>query len=325
MTNHPHRRQDWAELATLTARARAWRGLSAAELWRFDYLYRRAVADLAQIEARTTDAALQQYLNQLVAAAHSVIYTPPARSWRRAGNFFGATLPRVLAAHWRAHLLALLIMLGGIGASYALIERDPLVAYTFLTGDAYGIEDPRAPGAERETLEAVLRAGRDDGNQEKAFFSALLFTNNLRVALLTLVSGLLVGVPTVLLIFYNGMLIGAFLHLYHSHGIYAETWAWFLPHAVPELGAVVLCGGFGLALARAIIAPGYRSRLASLRACGREVLSGALGVAILVLLAALIESFLRQSELSTGGRLTFAGGVFLLLAGYMAYGVRKNN
>ena len=62
------------------------------------------------------------------------------------------------------------------------------------------------------------------------------------------------------------------------------------------------------------------TRTESLRRAGIEAGAMAIGVAGMLLAAAAIESFLRQSHLSTDGRLIFAAasGVFWML--YLAHG-----
>jgi uncharacterized membrane protein SpoIIM required for sporulation len=89
---------------------------------------------------------------------------------------------------------------------------------------------------------------------------------------------------------------------------------------VPELTAIVLCGGAGLALGAAVVNPGTESRIARLTAAGKEAASLLLGVGMLLFLAAIIESFLRQSHLETWARLAFAGSAAVLLAGWFAVG-----
>ena len=54
--------------------------MSPEELARFDVLYRRTTVHLAQVTTRSRDVRLASYLNNLTAAAHSIIYLPPRES-----------------------------------------------------------------------------------------------------------------------------------------------------------------------------------------------------------------------------------------------------
>ncbi len=140
----------------------------------------------------------------------------------------------------------------------------------------------------------------------KSLFASFLFTHNLKVGLVAMSLGVLAGVPTVLLMLYNGMILGAFLSVYMKAGLGLEVWAWILPHGITELTATVLCGGVGLVLSRAVISPGLKTRAEALVDAGAEAGRTAIGVAGMLVMAAFIESFVRQSHLTTNERLLYA-------------------
>jgi uncharacterized membrane protein SpoIIM required for sporulation len=114
------------------------------------------------------------------------------------------------------------------------------------------------------------------------------------VSLLAFAVGFAGGVPSALLVFANGLVLGAFAALYHSRGLSVELWAWLLPHGVTELSAVVLCGGAGLALGQALVFPGRRDRRAALARRGREAAVLVVGAVAMLFIAALVEGIFRQ-------------------------------
>jgi hypothetical protein len=89
---------------------------------------------------------------------------------------------------------------------------------------------------------------------------------------------------------------------------------------VTEIGAIVLCGGIGLMLGQAVIHPGMLSRSQSLLAAGREAARIAAGAGVMLVLAAVIESYVRQSHWSTAIRLSFAAGTAVFWILYIAHG-----
>ena len=97
-----------------------------------------------------------------------------------------------------------------------------------------------------------------------------------------------------ILLFYNGLILGVLAGLYQSRGLGPDFWAWVLPHGVTELLAIVLCGGAGLHLAFAIIQPGRYGRLHALGRAGREASLVVLGAVLMFAVAGLIEGFFRQ-------------------------------
>lgn len=310
-------KKEWDELAQLVKRAqKSVRRLSPEELHRLDVLYRRVTVHLAQVSSRTRDAALVQHLNNLAAAAHSVIYVAPRPGFlKTTGSFLTDGFARSVARTWRHHALAIALLIFGVMIAYTAVRHDPVAAYALLPPG-----EVRQPGASREQLESVLRSGRDSEGGEKFMFASFLFSNNFRVGLLALATGVLAGVPTIFLIIYNGMILGAFLAVYHASGVHAEVWAWLAPHGITELGAIALCGGIGLLLGRAVVSPGMLTRAESLRLAGIEAGKIILGVAVMLFMAAIIESYLRQSHLPIEARFGFAIGSLLFWIAYFVRG-----
>jgi uncharacterized membrane protein SpoIIM required for sporulation len=137
-------------------------------------------------------------------------------------------------------------------------------------------------------------------------FGSSLFSHNTRVGILAFATGVLAGIPTILLQLYNGIMLGTIGAIF-LHGEHALLFlAWILPHGVPELTAISLCCAGGLALGRAVAAPGRLSRSEALRRAGPEALALGLVSLPLFFAAAWIESFVRESTLGTSPRLGIA-------------------
>jgi uncharacterized membrane protein SpoIIM required for sporulation len=312
--------QEWRELEQLLARARGGlRGMTPAQLSRLDVLYRRATVHLARAQTRSRDPQLVAYLNSLCAGTHSLIYVG-VRQPLLAGavKFVAVGFARCVARHARLHLASALIFFGAALFGYLISRHDIRAAYALSTAG-----DLRQPGSTPEQLLDVLRHGRDSGHGELFYFASFLFQNNLKVGLMAMATGVLAGVPTVLILLSNGLLLGQFASIHTAHPEVAlEMWAWILPHGVPELGAIVLSGGAGLLLGRSLLRPGALSRAESLRLAGAEVARTAVGVALMLFIAAIVESYVRQSQLSTSARLWFAALSLLCWTLYFANGAR---
>jgi uncharacterized membrane protein SpoIIM required for sporulation len=139
-----------------------------------------------------------------------------------------------------------------------------------------------------------------------ATFASFLFTNNARIGMLAFALGFLAGLPVFLLLFVNGLTLGAFAALYHGRGLSLDFWGWILPHGITELGAVVLCGGAGLVLAQALVFPGRSTRLRNLAAGGRRAAVVVIGAVMLFFIAGLIEGIFRQTVQSVPVRYAVA-------------------
>lgn len=307
----------WDQLEELIQRYRkSKRSISPEDLTQLDTLYRQTTIHLSQVTTRSSDKRLTDYLNNLVSSAHSLIYLPPRQSmWRGTVAFLREGFARLIVRNWKFHLLsAALVTFGGLLAYFATLH-DPQAAYALMPAN-----DVRQPGASKEQLLEVLRSGRDLGGGYKFFFASFLFSHNLKVGILALGMGVLAGIPTALLMIFNGMILGSFAALHHQAGIATEFWAWILPHGVTEIGAIILCGGCGLMLGKSVVCPGIVSRGESLRRVGIEAGAICIGVALMLIAAAIIESYLRQSYLSSSSRLFFAGGTAIFWAVYLLSG-----
>jgi len=308
---------DWDELELLLKRARrSLHRLSPEELSRLDVLYRRATTHLAQVQTRTSDARLAQYLNGLTTSAHSLIYLPPrGRALAGGLEFLLEGFARNLVRQGRWHLASLALLAGGALLAYFAGMEDVEALYALLPPG-----DPRVPGAPREVLLEVLRSGRDQGAGTKFAFASFLFSHNLKVGMLSMALGILAAVPTCLLIAYNGMILGAFVAVHVQAGLSTEMWAWILPHGITEIGAIVLCGGIGLQLGMAIVCPRQKSQEEALRETAPEVGRTLVGVTLMLIFAAVVESYLRQSNLPDDQRLMFAAGTAVFWVAYLTYG-----
>jgi uncharacterized membrane protein SpoIIM required for sporulation len=144
-------------------------------------------------------------------------------------------------------------------------------------------------------------------DDDAALFSAKILVNNARVTLLAFGLGLSLGIGTLSLLVYNGILIGAIAANFQEWGKSLPFWALILPHGVAEIFAIVLGGASGLVLADAILRPGRRRRRDALRERGLDAIRLGGVAAPLLGLAALIEGYLTPLELlPDAGKLGFA-------------------
>jgi len=291
------------------------RGLPFDDLRELAQLYRQHSARLSRLRDRDSDPDAIRHLNSLCVRAYGFLYSSAGFS-RRKPRPWRDEIPVILARTWRVQMLAWVLLLTGIAMGSALSARDPGALYALLPAN-FGYS---ADHIDRLWSSADARADflvRDQVSASRnALFGSALFTHNTRVGILSFATGILAGIPTVLLQLYNGLMLGGFLTLFFRDPLPIHFLAWLLPHAVPELTAITLCCASGLAIGGAVAAPGRRTRRLALReASGPALILFATSVP-LFFLAALTESFIRESALGTAPRLAVAGlFLALLLAG----------
>jgi uncharacterized membrane protein SpoIIM required for sporulation len=92
-------------------------------------------------------------------------------------------------------------------------------------------------------------------------------------------------------------------------------------HGVIELSCIFIAGGAGLLIGSALVMPGDLSRADALKSRGKDAVRLMMGVAVLLVVAGLIEGFISPAPISPKIKFTIAGltGIalysYLLLAG----------
>lgn len=260
------------------------------ELKHFHYLYQRASADLAKVQTAAYDRDVQAYLEAIVARAYGEIHATRQTSTRfQPGAWFFQTLPQTFRRHINAFWLALIVTLcgalfGSMAVGFDADAKAVLLPFSHLQGDP----------SERVAREESGATDSDlDGHQ--ITFSTYLMTHNIRVSIFAFALGMTFGVGTLILLFYNGTILGAVALDYIRAGESAFLAGWLLPHGSIEIPAFLLAGQAGLVLAQALIGRGQSLRLRQrLRSVANDLITLICGVAIFLVWAGLVESFLSQ-------------------------------
>lgn len=312
-----------ARFAELLARAERLHvaGLAFDELRELGRLYRHAAARLARLRDAADDPEAVRHLNALCVRGYAFLYASRGERPSARALLF-ARLPAALARTWQAQTLAWTLLLAGALLGGALAARDDEALYA-LVPSSLGYDDGglealvQSPEARQRFLEREATPAA-----QNALFGSNLFARNTQIGLLSFATGIFAALPTCLLQLYNGLVLGAFSAMFLRDPWPVPFLAWILPHAVPELTAITLCASGGLLLGLAVAAPGRAGRAAALRAALDPALL-LFGAALpLFALAALVESFVRESALGSAPRLALAA-LFLALLGAALAAVRR--
>jgi uncharacterized membrane protein SpoIIM required for sporulation len=203
-------------------------------------------------------------------------------------KWFFQTLPQTFRRHVRVFYLSLAITLVGSAFGATATVFDPSSRrVTMPFGHDQLRPSERVKQEEGQVNEAL--SGR------RSTFSAYLMTHNIQVSVLTLALGMTWGVGTILMLFYNGVALGAISVDYVTDGQTRFLMGWLLPHGAVEIPAILIAGQAGLLLALALIGWGKRLPLATrLREVSRDAVTLSFGFALLLVWAGFVEAFLSQ-------------------------------
>lgn len=251
--------------------------------------YRRLCQQLALARRRGYSPALTARLQALMQRGHNVLYRTAAPRWQRAEEFLLADFPRLVRSEAACMWVATALFVIPLVSMFVLLQFYPELIH--------GLMDPKQiadlermydPGSERHSL------GRDSGSDWQMFGHYIM--NNISIGLRTFASGLLAGIGTILVLIFNGVVIGATFGHLHQIGSGDPLWRFVAGHAPFELTAIVIAGGAGLRLGYNLLAPGRRRRVDALVAGGVKGAKLCLGVAFMLLVAAFIEAFWSSTQ-----------------------------
>ena len=118
--------------------------------------------------------------------------------------------------------------------------------------------------------------------------------NNLKVAFMTYLFGLLYAAGTLAILLYNGIMVGTFQYFFIEHHLFRESFLTIWMHGTLEISCIILAGAAGLVLGKGLVFPGTYSRLQSLQLSARRSLKIMIGIAPIIVTAAIIESFFTR-------------------------------
>lgn len=302
-------RPDWQRLEDLLRRMRGGRltGLGDDEVLAFGHLYRQATSDLAVARRDYPYDQVTVYLNGLVARAHPFVYRGESMTRQRLALFYRQTFPRAFRRTLSFTLVAFLLTAIPALVCYIVAAIHPDAAYVLLPGTA-------------EQLLPIVRQhhlwfNSPDGAQ--SFMSSYIMTNNIKVALIAFAGGVLLGLLTIYILVYNGIMVGTLAGVVQHYGLSLGLWSFIAAHGVIELSVIFIAGGCGLQLGWAILHPGLRTRGEAITAAARIAMVLILGAVPLLIVAGTLEGFLSPSHAPALLKLGVGLLTGVLLYGYL--------
>lgn len=260
-------------------------------------LFQRASSDLARLQGGSAEPELRSYLEGLVGAGYAEIHSASRdrkhfRPWHWLVRTFPEAFRRQVWGFWVATALTFAGMaLGAILLSKGVEGREAIYPFPHLVKET---PSERVAREEEEQGKAVAE-GRDELGGAKGIFSAELMRNNIGVTFKAMALGMTWGVGTLLILFYNGVILGAVAFDYMSDGQTVFLLAWLLPHGSVEIPAILLGGQAGLMLGRALIGWGTSDTLRTrFRKITPDLATIAGGAALILVWAGIIEAFFSQ-------------------------------
>jgi uncharacterized membrane protein SpoIIM required for sporulation len=296
------RRPYWERLTALLTQAEAVgvRNLTRTELQETVLLYRQVAADLSTLRQDPTARSYAEHVNQLLARAHHIIYSSRRNSFLHVARFLWDEYPTIIQRNMRYVVLALAVSVGGAALGSVLTLARPQFMRTML-GPAMVATIERHEMWTHSVVSVAPAA------------SGWIMTNNLSVCFTAFASGIMFGVGTLYMMFFNGLLLGVVGAACQQHGMALDLWSFVAPHGSLELPSIILSGAAGFRLAHGVLFPGIYKRRDAIALAGAEATRIVAGIIPLLVIAGTLEGFFSPRDLPVGMKFTVGGVLFMLL------------
>ncbi len=248
------------------------------------------VDDLSYSKTFYPGSQTTKYINSIAAKQYLSIFKNKKEDYKRIFDVWTIDIPLIVAENkklfrWIFIFFCCTVALG-VYASY----NQPSFIRSFL-GDGYVdmTEKNIANGtpfnvyASEDSFEMFIR----------------IAANNISVAFKTFVSGLGFGLLTLGMLFYNGVLLGAFESIFFQHHLGIASILTIMIHGTLELWSILVAGVAGMMMGNAILYPGTYTRLQALQKQAKKATKLILSIVPNFILAAIFESYVtRHSDIS---------------------------
>ncbi len=257
-------------------------------------------------EGKTVD-----YLNQLASRYHREVYRDNKGGVKSMVDFYVKDFPLMFYGYLPQLGIAFVVFTLFVLMGAYSTETDLSFVRSIL-GDAYV----------NQTLTNIKSgdpmAVYKEMNQVDMFLG--ITVNNIRVAITAFVAGIFLGAGTLLVLMYNGVMLGSFQYFFHAQGLLWESARTIWIHGTIEISVIVIAGCAGLVLGNGILFPGTFSRLHSFRRGMRDGLKILVSTIPFFVIAGFLESFVtRLTHMPDVLSVLIIAGSLGLILGYYVY------
>jgi uncharacterized membrane protein SpoIIM required for sporulation len=296
------RRPHWDRLSSLLSQSDAGGlgQLTRAELREMALLYRQVAADLSVLRQDSTARNYAVHVNHLLARAHHIIYSGRTTNLTTLFRFLKDEYPAIFQKQIGYVLVSLLVTVAWSVLGATITSARPEFMRHYLPPSMIATMERHQMWTESLVTMAPLA-------------TSAIMTNNLSVCFAIFAGGITFGLGTFFYLYVNGMLLGVVGAACHQYGMSVQLWSFVAPHGSLELPAIVIAGGAGFRIGRAMLFPGELRWKASLARGGIEATRLISGIIPMLVVAGCLEGFFSGSHAPVALKFAVGGLLFTML------------
>lgn len=280
-------------------------------------LFIKITDDLSYSRTNYPKSKTTEYLNSVAARVHQEIYKNKKEKSSRIITFWKYELPFIFKNSHKQLLYAFLIFtvsmfIGVLSSAY----DDTFVR--LILGNSY--VNMTLENIDKGDPMAVYKSM----NQVDMFFGITI--NNVYVAFMCFAMGLFFSFGTGAMLFYNGVMLGAFQYFFYAKGLLLQSVLVIWIHGTLEISAIVIAGCAGIVMGNSFLFPGTYSRGVSFVKGAKQGIKIVVGLVPVFISAGFLESFVtRYTQMPMWLSLTTIGSSLAFIIGYfIIYPIRLN-
>ncbi len=262
--------------------------------------------DLSYARTFYPDSNVTRYLNGLTAQMHRGLMQNRREDPSRFITFWKYELPLLFRQSHRLLAISAGIFLAAAIIGWVSAAHDNTFVRLIL-GDSYV----------NMTLENIKKGdplGVYNSSDQSTMFVQITL-NNIYVAFRTFIFGLFASFGTMAMLFYNGIMLGAFQYFFHERGLLLDSILKIWVHGTLEISAIIIAGCAGLTVGNSLLFPGTYSRLESFKRGIKQGLKIAIGLVPIFIMAGFLESFITRLTLPS----VVSGGIILSSSAFIIW------
>ncbi len=262
--------------------------------------------DLSYAQTFYPNSNVTRYLNGLAAQTHRGLMQNRRDDRSRFITFWKYELPLLFRQSHRLLAISAGIFLAAGLLGWVSAAHDNTFVQLIL-GDGYV----------NMTLENIKKGdplGVYNSRDQASMFIQITL-NNIYVAFRTFVFGLFASFGTMAMLFYNGVMLGAFQYFFYERGLLLDSILKIWIHGTLEISAIIIAGCAGLTVGNSLLFPGTYSRLESFKRGIKQGLKIAIGLVPIFITAGFLESFITRLTLSP----VVSGSIILTSAAFIVW------
>ena len=251
----------------------------------FSDLFAQITEDLSYSRTHYPKRSIRVYLNGIAQNIYLKLNRQRGNNAGKFIQFWIHDLPLALYEAKRELNISLFFFLASMAIGVISAIHDPEFAQVILGSDYIEMTE--------ENIANGDPMGVYKSSEEFEMFFAITL-NNIFVAFRTFVLGAFFGVGSLIIMLYNGIMVGTFQYFFIERDLLQESFLTIWMHGALEISSIVIAGAAGLTMGRGLLFPGTLPRRQSFIIGARRAIKIMVGLVPFFIAAGFIEGFFTR-------------------------------